>query len=853
MKVNRIALVALLMVIGLSTTFAQPGRWGRGKKSTKIESIKKTVEKCKEIEGLFTIYQDTTSGSLYLKIGKDQIGKEFIYVSMLENGALSAGHFRGQYRANSIFSIKKYYNRLEFVQENTSFYFDKDNALSKAADANVSKAIIASESIVAQDSTKENFLIKADGLFKSETMTPINFTYMNPRGFKLGRINKDKSKYLDIRSYPENTEIVVEYMYDNSMPRNFGGAGVTDPRYVSATIQHSFLAMPDNDFEPRFDDPRIGFFTQTVTDMTATDATPYRDPINRWNLVKKDPSAELSEPVEPIVWWIENTTPVELRDGVKEGIEKWNKAFEKAGFKNAIVAKMQPDDADWDAGDVRYNVIRWTASPRPPFRGYGPSFVNPRTGQILGADVMLDYSAFKRIFLDTKPYDAKGFDMESIFFNEDHLEHNGQEGIDHHKFCAAGAFSSLDFMFTDQVLRFDGADAKALKAMENELLVRLVMHEVGHTLGLMHNMKGSQMLSPAELNDKEITEKKGLTNSVMDYPMVNVSRDRSKQGDYYSMSTGPYDWWIIEYGYKPDLSDKELSAIAERSTEADLAFGNDADDMRSSARGIDPRVMVYDLSNDVVGYSAERMELVMDMMKNLKEKYAEDGETYQELLNAYYILYSQYSISSRVTSRYIGGIYVDRAFQGQKGATKPFTPVPADYQKKAMQSLTKYVFAPDAFNISEDLLSHLQFQRRGQNFFRFTEDPKVHRDVWGIQFNALSHILFPTTLQRIVDSGVYGNEYSLDQVMKDLNDAIFKADAYSNVNSFRQHLQVEYTERLIQIIDSDISRFYPYQARSMALYNLQQIRKIAVNGRGDLKTRAHKEHLKTLIDKALSK
>ncbi|MGB0524343.1 MAG: zinc-dependent metalloprotease [Flammeovirgaceae bacterium] len=845
----RIIGIVLLFMFGYTASDAQRSFRGKMGKKKGIKSIKKAIQPCKEVAGLFTLYQDTTSGSVFFKIRKDQIDKEFIYVSMLEDGVLTARHFRGAYQANLIFTIKKHYDRFEFVQENTGFYFDKNNALSKAADANISKAIIASEAIIAQDSAKENFLIKADGLFMSEKMTKINNTGFNPRAFKLGRISKEKSKYRSINSYPKNTDLVIEYVYENAKPRNFGGADVTDPRYVSAVVRHNFLEMPENDFQPRYDDPRIGYFLQQVNDMTATDATPYRDMINRWHLVKKDPNAALSEPVEPIVWWIENTTPEELRAGVKEGIEKWNKAFEKAGFKNAIVAKIQPDDADWEAGDVRYNVIRWTASPRPPFRGYGPSFVNPRTGQILGADVMLDYSAFKRIFLDTKPYDLADVDLASKLHPEE--EENLAKHDENHQFCMAGDFASLDLMFADQVLRFDGADAQALKAMENELLVRLVMHEVGHTLGLMHNMRGTQMLSPEELNNVELTTEKGLQNSVMDYPLVNIAKDRSKQGHYYSMSTGPYDWWAIEYGYKPNLSEKDLQTITARSTEPDLAFGNDADAMSSSARGIDPRVMVYDMSNDVIGYSKERIELIQSMMKNLKDKYSEKGETYQELRTAYYIMYAHYLRSAMSVSRYVGGIYVDRAFQGQKGGTKPFTPVPMEEQKKALKLLSDYVFAPNAYPVPADLLAHLQIQRRGQNFFGRTENPKIHFDVFGIQRAAMSHLLHPTTLQRIIDSGVYGNEYTIDLMMKDLNDAMFKADASSNVNSYRQNLQIEYTKRLISMLDSDPRNRFPYQARSMALYNLQQVRKIAANGRGDLQTRAHKDHLITLIDHAI--
>ncbi|MGB0524342.1 MAG: zinc-dependent metalloprotease [Flammeovirgaceae bacterium] len=867
-KLVRILLIVALGSFVLSPAYAQKKKKKKGKKGaveevkkpmakkpkkpkSKIKSIKELTKKCKTYEGLFTLYQDTTSGATYMQISKEQIGKEFIYFSMITDGPLIAGQFRGAYQSNAIFSVQKYFDRIELVVENTSFYFDEDNALSKAADANISKAIFLSAKIAAQDSLKENFVIKSDGLFKSEKMTMVNFTYLNPLGFKLGRMSRDKTKYKEIRNYPENTDVVMEYVYDNPNPRNFGGPGITDPRYVSVGIQHSFIQVPENNFKPRWDDPRLGYFGQQVNDMTATDATPYRDVINRWHLEKKDKNAALSEPVEPITWWIENTTPVEFRDAIKKGVLAWNKAFEKAGFKNAVEVKVQPDDADWDGGDIRYNVLRWTSSPIRAFRGYGPSFTNPRTGQIIGADVMLEYALFRIVVQEGNVFDRAALGFDKYFQASTELAHNPI----HHKnlghTCSAGEMLKDDFHFADQFLRFEGKGVAEKKRMQEELIMWVVMHEVGHTLGLMHNMKASQLHAPDQLNDMERTGKMGLIGSVMDYPTVNLAPKGTTQGHYYSTAVGPYDDWVIEYGYTPDLSDEDLKKIAARSTDPTLAFGNDADDMRAPGKAIDPRVNIWDLSNDAVGYSTGRMDLVLDMIKNLKEKQSKDGESYQELRSAYNILFGQYLLSAGVISRYVGGVYIDRAFQGQEGGTKPFTPVPLAYQKKAMDALSKYVFAPDAYDVPNELYNYLQMQRRGYNFFSAPEDFRVHNAVAAMQNNVLVHILHPNTLQRIVDTEKYGNEYKLDQFMTDLNDAIFKADAYGNVNTFRQNLQLNYTRMLSNMIIGKRNSRYSNLAKSMALYNMKQIRKIAANGRGNTLTKAHKEHLKLLIDKTL--
>ncbi|MCB0470264.1 MAG: zinc-dependent metalloprotease, partial [Flavobacteriaceae bacterium] len=201
-------------------------------------------------------------------------------------------------------------------------------------------------------------------------------------------------------------------------------------------------------------------------------------------------------------------------------------------------------------------------------------------------------------------------------------------------------------------------------------------------------------------------------------------------------------------------------------------------------------------------------------------------------------------------SRYIGGVYVDRAMIGQEGGTQPYTPVSLEDQKRAMNALSKYIFAPDAFDAPNDLYNYLAMQRRGYHFFSGTEDPKIHDQVLRYQKNVLNHLLHPRTLQRITDSQLYGNDYSLSSMMSDLTDAIFKADIYGNVNSFRQNLQVEYTNRLIGMLLGNSADRYDNNSKSMAIYSLNKIKSMAAPS-GDVSSRAHKLYLRTLIDNAM--
>ena len=230
----------------------------------------------------------------------------------------------------------------------------------------------------------------------------------------------------------------------------------------------------------------------------------------------------------------------------------WNTAFEAAGFKNAIEVKIQPDDATWDAGDIRYNVLRWTSSPDPVFGGYGPSFTNPRTGEIIGADIMLEW-----IYLTNRVnYDA--------IFNES---------------------SSLDSCYSSSMIQDGMILAKNIELNDPKIIEhaikRLALHEVGHTLGLNHNFKGSYLHNVNDVHNTEITSKLGVTASVMEYPAINLAPVGIEQGDYFDVAPGPYDIWAIKYGYTPDLTVEQLDNIISEQNKHEHMFANDSEDMRS--------------------------------------------------------------------------------------------------------------------------------------------------------------------------------------------------------------------------------------------------------------------------------
>ncbi len=876
---------------------------GDDDKKKKDKTMEEMVEDFEVIEGLFTLYRDKKKGTLYMAVREDQLEKDYIYFSHAVDGTVFGGAFRGQYRGEGIWRLKKYYDRIQLVQENPYYYFDPDSALSRAKDANISKAVIYSTKIKATSEDESTYLLPVDKLFLTETLDRIKQPRLPntpPFVFGLGKLSKDKTTIAQIRNYPENTDIVVDYAFDNQNILSWPSTSITNPRFVTITLQHSLIAMPDDGFEPRISDQRVGYFEQRVTDLTKTgDVTPYRDLINRWRLIKQDPDAAISDPVEPITFWIENTTPVEFRETIRDATLRWNEAFEAAGFSNAVRVEIQPDDAEWDAGDIRYNVLRWTSSPNPVFGGYGPSFYNPRTGEILGADIMLEWPSvrndhlFVELFQDGHTHHlglerdqtveaaiekiataAATGDVSAAIAELAHntpvepkgpapmiqhpLHASPELALRYHRHCSFTDHMRHQAAFGLHMLDMMDVDELAEEKFVREYIYFLTLHEVGHTLGLNHNMKSSQLHPLADIHDMEKTGGV-LHGSVMDYPAINIAPEGTEQGLYWTTRVGPYDKWAIEFGYKPLPSDPDAheaarNEILARSTDPALAFGNDADDMRAAGWwGIDPRVMVSDLTSDAIGYAAQRIGLVNNTIPQIRERLVDEGETWHQTRSAFNIMIGQYIGSAATISRYIGGVQVERFVAGQQGSEdlQPFTPVDAETQARALEQLRTHIFAPDAFDFPPELLNYLQLERRGFDFFGITEDPKLHEIVLFIQDSPLAHVMSPVVLGRMTNSRLYGNEVTVKAFLSDLSKAIFEDDAQGNVNTYRQNLQIRYVTRLLAII---FLPFYDDVSQSAALAALGEIRQMIAPkffGFGgpalDAETKAHRKHVQLLL------
>ena len=382
-----------------------------------------------------------------------------------------------------------------------------------------------------------------------------------------------------MKGFRDNVELEVAAVYASSGHMEFDT--VPDSRGISINIHYSISQLPETGYQPRMADDRVGYFLTAVKDFSLKgDTDRFVRYINRWDLQKADSAAEVSPPKKPVVFWLERTVPFQYRAAIREGIEEWNKAFEKAGFSNAIEVRQQSDSADWDPEDVNYNTFRWITAGA----GFamGPSRVNPMTGQILDADIIFDsdfVQFWKREYETFTPATIAGMTGGPLDIAEFEAKLNQvPSALRHHFMCRCelhhGMSRELALGATVAMAKSAGpVSTKELDKLILQGLKEVTMHEVGHTLGLRHNFKASTMLTLAEMNDTAKTRETGMVGSVMDYSPVNLMPKGQPQGNYYTHTLGPYDTWAIEYGYKPfsggtDAEVAELKKIAARSGEA---------------------------------------------------------------------------------------------------------------------------------------------------------------------------------------------------------------------------------------------------------------------------------------------
>jgi hypothetical protein len=551
-----------------------------------------------------------------------------------------------------------------------------------------------------------------------------------------------------------------------------------DPRSMFIGLYYSIAKLPDTPMRPRASDPRVGYFTTSVSNFAGDAApSPRQRFVDRWRLEKKDPAAALSEPVKPITFWLDRTIPLRYRDAVTQGILEWNRAFEKIGFKGAIVAKVQPDDATFDTLDVGVASVRWITTASPSFDGYGPSVTDPRSGEILDADIVLDANAARTMrALRTQVLnrgDALDYPALMQFGSEDRLAALLAQRHDHGvgMRCEYGAHSAEQMGYALELLDSRGElgpDPQVTEQFAIERIKAVTVHEVGHALGLRHNFRSSRAYTLAQIADPVFTAANGITASVMDYPDLNLpppGQPMDQHGAVFRSAIGPYDFWAIEYAYKPiDPADEaaELRRIAARNTEPLLAFGTDED----NALGIDPESLTFDLGDDPVAYAKSRFAIARDLLDRQETRQLRDDQNFTPLRRAVRFAVRDVAVSSGVLARQIGGVRTLRDYPGS--GRDPLQPVPAATQRDALDALARNVLATDSLRLSPGLQRRLapDFEERAEGSGVSTDYSMVEA-VLGMQRALLGQLMSDTVAARILDSETKfapGNAFRLSEL-----------------------------------------------------------------------------------------
>lgn len=777
-------------------------------------------------DGLLPIIKK--DGKVFLVISPEQIGQDFIATSVPATGFGGFGPAPGEpYVAPArVLHFERVDNTIVLRWPNVFGIAQPDTPQQTGERESLPNSIIAVQPIVAADA--KHVVISADAFLGD--VANLSASINDPRNLMHAYHQDPRRTFFSAaKAFPKNDVLRVDQTWTTALPGALDNA--PDPRSVEVQMTYNLIAAPADGYVPRYDDARVGFFSQPLLNFS-TDQEIRRDThyITRWNFGHRTSAAPFTA-TNPIVFYLSNDIPMEYRDTVKAGLLTWNAAFQRVGILNAVRVEQQPNDPSFDPDDIRHNMVRWIDTSNPQYGAEALLVDDPRTGEELNIGVNFDA--------------VMGLSGRMIY-----------------KYEIAPARGLPD------------SDALE-RAYAHEFIRSIVLHESGHDMGLQHNFIGSEAYTAREIQSRDFTNRFGIANSVMEYNPLNLWPKGTPQGAYDQLVLGPYDYYAIRYGYGytgATTADQErpmLQRWASHWSDPKDRFASDEDaDTFAIGHSIDPRVVTYDLTSHPLSWCKTQLTMFHGLMNDVDSRFPQAGMAYDEARSAFLTPMRSYLRCATMPAHMIGGEYLSRAHKGDPGAGKPLQPVSRADELAAWNVLAANLFSDAAWHFNPSVLQSLTYSEFSSLSLdaKWAYTPQARHDVPVVQIvnaaqaQTLGELYSPLRLQRLDDmSTKYGDGRTM--TMTDLfnwsRNAIFGdlETGKARDGVVRRNLQVAYAKMLASMWTAPQAGT-PADAQALARLELTTLRHNAALGaeraRSNELERAHLEALQAIADQALS-
>jgi hypothetical protein len=757
-------------------------------------------------------------GNVFFSLSPSQFGKDFIETSVPSSGLGGLGPAEGEpYVAPArVLHFERVGNRVVLRWPNRFALTQPGSPQAMGVRNSLPNSVIAVVPISAQDGG--HVVISADAFLDdvADLSDSLNSDQEKPTHHYA--LDPKRTFFLQAKAFPLNDMLRVDQSW--AAPEQTKLDNAPDSRYVEVRMTYNIIAAPDDGYIPRIYDPRVGYFSVPLINFTTDDemqrAVHY---ISRWNFGNRT-SSDPFKATNPIVFYLSDDIPTEYRDTVRKALLAWGDAFAKVGIQGAVAVQDQPDTKGWDPDDIRHNMVRWIDTSSPAYGAEALIIADPRSGEELNVGVNFD--------------------------------------------AAVGMIGRLSYKYIAAPARGLADTPDAERKFTDDFIYYIVLHESGHDMGLQHNFIGSMAYTAQNLQDKSFTAKYGIGSSVMEYEPFNIWPKGTPQGDYDQLVLGPYDLYAIKYGYGyvPGTPEQQLPTLrrwASKWADPYYRFASDEDaGSFSDGHSIDPRVEMWDLTNDPLQWCATQESLMHQLMNAVDQRFPQSGMPYDQARAAFMQPLQLDLRCAGMAANIIGGEYISRSLKGDPNASAPLTAVPLARERAAWNALRDGLFSDAAWKFNPTVLGTLTYSEdssvAGEMHWDYDPPPRhdvpVATIVGDAQLAALHALFSPLTLQRLDDMST---KYAPGQTM-DLSDlfdwaqaGIFDGLATGGARDglIRRNLQMSYARLLSQMLLAPDSHA-PSDARSLARLELQNLARDAATGAPHAATEVERAHLEEL-------